>query len=302
MNARRAILTALCALFVVVPAMATELGDDAPPLTIKKWLRGTPVDLAEGRGKNVYVIEFWATWCGPCIRGMPHLTDLQKEYKDRGLVIVSVTAADPRQNLESVEKWVKNMDFMLGYTIAFDDGHKTDNAYMGAFKKKGIPQCFVVDKQGKLVWEGHPMFGLDAVIKTILTGDYDIKKLAEVGEKAAEAKQKEFLVQQEMMMAYFELVSKSASLEKAEDLGRKIFKAYADEPSTLNELSWRILTDEGIKARDLKLALRAAETANRAMHGKDPSILDTYALALFKNGDIQGRDKAPEEGARVGWR
>ena len=64
------------------------VGDRAPALTVEKWVKGEPVTGFE-KGKT-YVVEFWATWCGPCIASMPHLSALQKEYKDK-VTIIGVT-------------------------------------------------------------------------------------------------------------------------------------------------------------------------------------------------------------------
>lgn len=288
MNVRRFGLVAVCLLVLVAaPALALQLGDDAPPLKIKKWFKGDAVSLADGKGKNVFVIEFWATWCGPCIRGMPHVSKLQKQYQDKGLVVVGVTNEDPRQSAAAIEKWVRNMGFVLQYTAALDDDHATERAYMDAFKKEGIPQCFVVDKQGKLVWEGHPMFGLDAVVAAVLNGESDVKKLGELGQRAAEQREAELLKQQELMSQYFQMMAKETPAPEAAELGKKVLAAHRDDPMALNELSWTILTHPLLKSRDLALALEAAQVANEAMHGQDPSVLDTYALALFKNKKVK---------------
>src|SRR5262245_45990939 len=64
-----------------VPQATLKIGDKAPALAIDKWVKGTPVKAFEP-GKT-YVVEFWATWCGPCVATMPHISELQSKYKDK---------------------------------------------------------------------------------------------------------------------------------------------------------------------------------------------------------------------------
>src|SRR5262245_13886578 len=80
-----------------------HVGDPVPPLDVVKWIKGTEIaDFERGR---VYVVEFWTTWCQPCIAGMPHLTALQRQYADKGLRVISVSWGDTRGNtLEAAEK------------------------------------------------------------------------------------------------------------------------------------------------------------------------------------------------------
>jgi len=62
-----------------------NIGDPAPQLRIQEWLKGSPVQGFE-KG-TIYVVEFWATWCKPCIAAIPHLSKLAKKYKNKAVFI-----------------------------------------------------------------------------------------------------------------------------------------------------------------------------------------------------------------------
>src|SRR5438067_2198543 len=80
------------------PQPTLKAGDAPPPLKATKWLTGAEVKAFE-KGK-VYVVEFWATWCGPCVVMMPHLGDLQEELGPKGVTVVGFTAQDPGNTAE----------------------------------------------------------------------------------------------------------------------------------------------------------------------------------------------------------
>lgn len=143
-----------------------QLGMSAPPLQVAQWVKGQPVALSVARGTNVVVVEFWATWCPPCRASIPHLTDLQQKFKERGVVFVGLS----NEPLETVKPFVAQMGGKMNYTVAIDDNDKTSAAYMGAFGIDGIPHAFVVDKSGAISWHGHPMSGLDQAIEKALAG------------------------------------------------------------------------------------------------------------------------------------
>src|SRR6201988_1870124 len=91
-----------------------SVGDPAPPLSVSTWLQGSEVKNFEP-GK-VYVVEFWATWCGPCIVMMPHLAELQERYRGQGVVVVGYTAKDDNNGAEKVAAFVTKRGPKLGYT------------------------------------------------------------------------------------------------------------------------------------------------------------------------------------------
>jgi thiol-disulfide isomerase/thioredoxin len=152
-------------------------GDAAPALKATKWLQG---DEVKGFKKDhVYVVEFWATWCGPCIAMMPHVSELQQQYK-KDVTFIGFSSKDDYGNNEAkVTAFVKKRGPKLKYTFAFEDNRDTNDAWMKAAGRGGIPCCFVVDKASKIAWVGHPMY-LDVVLPKVVKGKWDKKGAEEI--------------------------------------------------------------------------------------------------------------------------
>ncbi len=115
------------------------INQKAPELIVEKWLSAAP----DTKGKFV-LIDFWATWCGPCLRVIPKLNEWQSKYKDQ-LVIIGLSD-ERKSKVRSLKK------VTLEYYSAID----TRAQLKYKFEVKGIPHCILIDPQGIVRWEGFP--------------------------------------------------------------------------------------------------------------------------------------------------
>ncbi len=104
------------------------------------------------------LIEFWATWCMPCRTSIPHLNQITSRYKSRGLDVVGITDEDDA----AVQKFLQNVP--ADYAIAIDP----ERRYFKALGVSGVPHAFLLNAQGQVVWEGHPMTLMDSKIESVL--------------------------------------------------------------------------------------------------------------------------------------
>lgn len=243
-----------------------RLNIPAPELAIKEVVKGTSATIAEGAGKSIYVVEFWATWCPPCRTSIPHLTEMQKKFKDKGVIFVGLTSED----VDVVRPFVDKQGDKMDYVVAIDDSRKTNNGYMKPYQVNGIPHAFIVDKNSKIVWHGHPMAGLDTALEQIVAGTYDVV----AAQRAIDAK--------DLVKTYKRQAVENSP--EASATGAKILADGAKDAQMLNELAWFILTSKSVKTRDHELALKAAQLGCEASNNKNAMILDTLARALYDTG------------------
>lgn len=158
-----------------------RIGDRAPKLEQGKYIQGEPVSGFES-GK-VYVVEFWATWCGPCRMTIPHLNKLHEKFKDKGLIVIGQDVWERGDDVAgAVEKFVKKMGADMTYRVALDkvagegDRGRMATTWMAAAGRNGIPSAFLVNQSGVVVWIGHPAIGLDEAVEAVLAGTFDIEK------------------------------------------------------------------------------------------------------------------------------
>ncbi len=298
------LLIALAALAAEAQEATLKPLSDAPPLSIAKWVKGDPVAFEKGK---VYVVEFWATWCGPCIKSMPHLSELQDAYKGK-LTFVGVTTEDERGNsLEAVEKMVGEKGPGMGYTVAWDDAGKTYDAYMKAAGQNGIPCSYVIDGNGKIAYIGHPAT-LDLVLAWLVAGKWDPERSpAEMGalyqrvqgifqmDRAmalpalAELEKERPEIVPSIEEAKFHLLIRAGKTADASAIGSTMVEKGIrfNNPEKLNLVAWTIVDPETKTAtRDLELAMKAAEKAVELTKGENGAVLDTLARVHYWKGDI----------------
>jgi thiol-disulfide isomerase/thioredoxin len=171
------------------PAPSLLPGDPAPALKADGWIKGNAINNFQ-KGK-VYVVEFWATWCGPCIKVMPHLSDLADKYRGK-IEFISVNTADYNRNDKGevsetneahkarVKDWVAKNDDKMRYNLAYDDVSNTINkTWMKPAGRNGIPCAFIVNQESQIAWVGHPS-EMDKPLEQVYAGEF---KLAEFREK-----------------------------------------------------------------------------------------------------------------------
>ena len=259
-------LTVSSAIALVQAATAQDLwiGDAAPAINATQWFQGDAIDPAAAKDKKVLVVEFWATWCGPCIASMPHLTELQHKYADN-VVVIGVTKPDDNGNtLESVTKFLADNREKLAYRVAFDGDKKTYESYMKAAGQRGIPTAFIVDKTGAIAWIGHPM-NMDGPLAEVVAGTHDIDRT-----KLVKSLQKRgFKMKQ------------AGNWEQSIRSYKALSALEPDNPNHWDDLS-------SLYAYNLKWPGKTKEAAQQALRvGQD----DAAFLASY-SGFLAGRDEA----------
>ena len=157
-----------------------KVGDPAPKLQTGEWVQGK--QMKEFQKGNAYIIEFWATWCGPCRTSIPHLNGIHKRFKDQGLTVIGQNCWEWDDSL--VLPFVKKMGDKMTYCVALDDKPvhekgRMAETWMVAAGCQSIPSAFVVDTKGIVVWIGHPLQLKKTMIANVLAGKFVPSKPSE---------------------------------------------------------------------------------------------------------------------------
>jgi peroxiredoxin len=264
MNKHAVLMVGLLTCLAPVSSFADKIGDPAAPLAVKQWIKGKPVDVKDG--KNIYVLEFWAALSPACLASIPKLNELQKNYRDKGVVIVGISD-EPAGKLKA---FVELPNTQIDYGVAADDERKTAKNYMVPFGQNGLPHVFVVGKDGKILWHGHPLYGLDQVLDEITAGRYDLQLAVKADSLRAE-------------MDDYRTLSR-ANDPKARELGKKLLAARTNNFPQLLNFAYRIITDIHNTNRDFLLAGEALDKAEKLALPKTAELVIARGMLLFESG------------------
>ncbi len=227
-----------------------NLNEKAPNINITDWVLNKPAD-TNLQGKYI-VLEFWATWCGPCIAAVPHMNELQSKFDDPELLFLSITdeaVAKINRTLERVDFHSSVVTDLSKQTqINFGDGKRGLDAY---------PMTVLIDKEGIIKWIGHPELLTEGILIDFLDNNLEAKNHLkkevepvndgvannEEKEEKKESLQAEFMsiISDKEKVLFFDLRKATGSETTSMKLGRKAF--------LLSQVSIKEIYDElfGIK-------------------------------------------------------
>jgi thiol-disulfide isomerase/thioredoxin len=280
----------LCVPLTLWAQTTLKEGSKAPPLKVAKWIKGKPVQRFEP-GK-VYVVEFWATWCGPCRRSIPHLTELAKKFKGKVTVIGVSIWENPRNSTSAdyiprVEQFVREMGAKMDYIVAVDDPKGTmARTWMTAAGQDGIPTAFVIDQQGRIVWIGHPMAELEEVLEQVVAGKFDWRKHAQ--ERQARKRD------QAALMQLFQRLNTLRRQKKYEDALKELEQAEKRYPAYKE--TFTILRYELLLFVDEQKAYALARQLANNQYKRNPDMLNMLAWSIVEDNPertLKSPDYAP---------
>jgi len=271
-NTQKNLLMALIACLAPVAGMAGNIGEPAPPLAVKEWIKGKPWQFKVGTnhfaaGTNIYIIEIFSTSSLSSRACITNLNAVQKGFKDKGVVVIGIS----EEPVETLKQFVQRDGAMIEYAIAADSERQTVLGLMTPSRQKGVPCAFVVGKDGKLLWYGHPMRGLKELLDAVIAGNYD----SQWGRKVEAA--------QRQMVQYLTFARQKDARTKP--AGMIVLAARTNDVGLLCDMAFQIATAPQLPRRDIALANEALDQAGKVAGTNATQVAIIRAVLKFETGN-----------------
>ncbi|MSR43844.1 MAG: redoxin domain-containing protein [Phycisphaerales bacterium] len=289
------------------------VGSVAPSIDGLEFVQGEPSPSAKVR-----VVEFWATWCGPCRQSIPHLNELYQAQCGKGLDVIGVSD----EARAKVEPFIRKLGAQMSYAVAIDPDKLINAAFMGASGQNGIPCAFVIGQDGKIVFIGHPMSDeFTRAVKLSLAGRYDpvlsakAQPLLEAARRAIKLKNfQDGYRQYDEVIAmgpevftdvalerYRVIVNEEKNIAASKLYAQAMILAFVDakDLSALSDLAITLSSDPRMRSYDNDLALTAAQVMLEASSKSDPSANSTLASVFYARGEFAKAVEAQKKAIRL---
>ncbi len=189
-----------------------KVGEKAPEINITDWIENVPTDKSLN-GKYI-VLEFWATWCGPCIAAVPHMNKIQEEFNQEDLYYISITD----ESIKKVKRSLKRINF--NSIVVTDLTKKTQINYGDGVKGlKAYPLTVLIDKKGIIKWIGEPKKLDSSIMSTFLS-----KKKTKLNSEEKKSLGFKDIIRDKDLKYYFDIDEAKGTEMLKQAIGTSMFK------------------------------------------------------------------------------
>jgi thiol-disulfide isomerase/thioredoxin len=282
-------LSGLISLLYLAAVSTFGVGEKAPSLEGVQWLKGK----APAFSNQVIVIELWRPSCSNCKAQIPHLTSLQKQYGER----LSVAAVS-KEPLAALEEFIKANGDEMEFAIGKASTELGDTLMAGV---SGVPYAYLINKDGLIVWKGHPA-GIDDILGKTIEGKVDLEQLKNIAQleasldNALKSNNPETImpINEKLLAAdpanekALEVVISAAKYKRSPAFMRETFDRVPQtglSPEKANLFAAMLIAENDLAYRYPEAALKLSFYA-LTKEPKNDTYLDLFARVLYTIGDI----------------